>query len=136
LLPNLSTTIDRARAGNHCYGSHTVTPGGVPKYNISRIVPRLPNSSAIYWGGQSIRTHPYWPQPAHSHQQHSLTWAQLKGSSCSSAIPSSSRGMPFRAQLEECYVLNPYPELNSRDTFQAQLKESSNLTFEASPKGL
>ncbi|QCD87593.1 hypothetical protein DEO72_LG3g2131 [Vigna unguiculata] len=60
---------------------------------------------------------------SHSHQQHSPTRAQLKDSSCSSAIPSSTRGMPFRAQLEECHVLNPYPELNSRDTFQAQLKE-------------
>ncbi|QCD83388.1 hypothetical protein DEO72_LG2g3732 [Vigna unguiculata] len=27
--------------------------------------------------------------------------------------------MPFQAQLEECHVLNPYPELNSRDTFRA-----------------
>jgi len=36
--------------------------------NIVRNVPRLPNSSAIYWGGHSIWTHPYWPQPAHSHQ--------------------------------------------------------------------
>ncbi|QCE00436.1 hypothetical protein DEO72_LG7g1726 [Vigna unguiculata] len=60
---------------------------------------------------------------AHSHWQHSPTRAQLKGSSCSSAIPSSTQGMPFRAQLEECHVLNPYPELNSRDTFRAQPKE-------------
>jgi len=52
------------------------------------------------------------------------------------AIPSSTRGMPFRAQLEECHVLNPYPELNSRDTFWAQLKEPNNPTFEASPKAL
>ena len=27
--------------------------------------------------------------------------------------------MPFRAQLNECHVLNPYPELNSWDTFWA-----------------
>jgi len=47
----------------------------------------------------------------------------LSCSSCSSAIPSSTGGMPFPAQLEECHVLNPYPELNSRDTFRAQLKE-------------
>jgi len=33
-------------------------------------------------------------------------------------------------------VLNPYPELNSRDTFRAQLKEPSNLTFKAPPKAL
>ncbi|QCE03724.1 hypothetical protein DEO72_LG8g1749 [Vigna unguiculata] len=63
------------------------------------------------------------PKPAHSHRQHSPTRAQLKGSSCSSAILSSTRGMPLRAQLEECHVLNPYPELNSRDTFRAQLTE-------------
>jgi len=45
----------------------------------------------------NLWTHPYWPQPAHSHRQHLPTQAQLKGSSCSSAIPSSTRGMSFRA---------------------------------------
>ena len=59
-----------------------------PNTNIVRNVPRLPNSLAIYRGRQSIWTHPYWSQLAHSHQQHSPTRAQLKGSSCSSAIPS------------------------------------------------
>ncbi|QCE00130.1 hypothetical protein DEO72_LG7g1416 [Vigna unguiculata] len=43
------------------------------------------------------------------------------------AIPSSTQGM---------YVLNPYTELNSRDMFRAQVKEPSNLTFEASLKAL
>jgi len=38
-----------------------------PNTNIVRNVPRLPNSSANYWGGQSIWTQPYWPQPTHSH---------------------------------------------------------------------
>jgi len=71
-----------------------------PITNIVRNVPRLPNSSTNNWGGQSTWTHPYWPQPAHSHRQHSPTRAQLKGSSCSSAIPSSTRGMSFRAQLK------------------------------------
>ncbi|QCD93590.1 hypothetical protein DEO72_LG5g1665 [Vigna unguiculata] len=33
------------------------------------------------------------------------------------------RGMPFRAQLEECYVLNPYPELNSRNPAISPLKQ-------------
>jgi len=94
-----------------------------PNTNIVRNVPRLLNSSAIYWGGQSFWIHLYWPQHAHSHWQHSPPQAQLKGSSCSSAIPSSTRGMPFRAQLEECHMLNPYLELNSRDMFRAQLKE-------------
>jgi len=113
-----------------CYGSHTVTTGGVPNMNIVRNVPRLPNSSANYWGGQSFWTHPYWPQPAYSHLQHSPTRAQLKSSSCSSAILSSTRGMSFRAQLKECHVLNPYPELNSRDTFRA----TTQGTFKVSPK--
>jgi len=48
----------------------------------------------------------YWPQPAHSHQQHSPTRAQLEG--CHS-----------EPQLKECHMLKPYPELNSRDMFQA-----------------
>jgi len=109
--------------------------------NIVRNVPRLPNSSTIYWGGQSIRTHPYWPhpywqQPAHSHQQHSPTRAQLKGSLCSSAIPSSTREMPFRAQLEECHMLNPSPELNSRDTLRAQLKEHQQSHLSSFTKSL
>ncbi|QCE04510.1 hypothetical protein DEO72_LG8g2546 [Vigna unguiculata] len=55
-----------------------------------------------------------------------------QGFSCSSTILSSTRGMPFRAQLKECHVLNPYPELNSRDTFRAQLKEHQQPTFKAS----
>jgi len=88
-----------------------------PNMNIGRNVLRLPNSSTNYWGGKSSWTHPYWPQPAHSYRQHSPTRSQLKGFSCSSAIPSSTRGMPFRAQLEECHVFNPYLELNSSDTF-------------------
>ena len=50
----------------------------------------------------------------HTHRQHSPTRAQLKGSSCPSAIPSSTWGMPFWAQLEQCHVLDPYPELDSR----------------------
>ena len=46
-----------------------------PNTNIVRNVPRLPNSLVNYWGGQSIWTRSYWPQPAHSHRQHSLTRA-------------------------------------------------------------
>jgi len=42
--------------------------------------------------------------------------------------------MSFQAQFEECHMLNPYPELNSRDTFWAQLKEHQQPTFEASLK--
>jgi len=40
LLPNLSTTTDRARAVNHCYESYTVTLGGVPKYEHSSHRPK------------------------------------------------------------------------------------------------
>jgi len=35
LLSNLSAITDRARAGNHCYESYTVTPGEVSKYEHS-----------------------------------------------------------------------------------------------------
>ena len=111
LLPYLSATTDRAHAGNHATDHTPQRQVEFPNTNRGCNVLRLPNSSLNCWGGQSIYTHLYWPQPAHSHQQHSRTRAQLKDSSCSFAIPSSTRGMPFRAQLEECHVLNPYPEL-------------------------
>jgi len=107
-----------------------------PNTNIVHNFLRLPNSSINYWGGQSFWTHPYWPQPAHSHRQHSPTRAQLKGFSCSSVIPSSTRGIPFRAQLEECHVLNLYPELNLRDTFCAQLKEHQQSHLWSTTKSL
>jgi len=116
-----------------------------PNTNIVRNALTLPNSLVIYWGGQSLWTHPYWSQPTHSHQQHSPTRAQLKGFLCSSAIPSSTRVMLFWAPLEGCYFelnlrnatcLTPIPsptqgirsELNSRNT--------NNPTFEAPPKAL
>ena len=68
------------------------------------------------------------------------THTQLKGSSCSSAIPSSTQGMPFRAQLKECHS-----ELNSRNAtcltpissstqgirFKLNSRNTSNLTFKA-----
>jgi len=93
-------------------------------------MPGKPKRIRGCYRGQSIWTHPYWPQPAHSHWQHSPTRAQLKGSSCSSSISSQTRGMPFRAQLEECYVLNPIlsstqgirSELNSRNPAILPLK--------------
>ncbi|QCD83311.1 hypothetical protein DEO72_LG2g3655 [Vigna unguiculata] len=70
------------------YGPHSVTPGVVPNTNIVRNVPRLLNSSAITEEGnlsRPIRT---------SHNTHTHTSntcqpePQLKGSSCSSTIPS------------------------------------------------
>jgi len=51
-----------------------------PITNKGHNVLRLPNSSVNHWRGHSIWTHPYWPQPAHSHSR--------------DAIPSSTRGMP------------------------------------------
>jgi len=70
----------------------------------------------------------FWPiRIGHNQHTHTANTRQPKlnsrVTSCSSAIPSSTRGMPFQVQLEECHSLNPYPELNSRDTFRAQLKE-------------
>ncbi|QCD82643.1 hypothetical protein DEO72_LG2g2984 [Vigna unguiculata] len=123
LLPNLSATTDRARAGTNATDHTPQRQVEFPITNVVHNVTRLPNSSANNSEGQSIWTHPYWPQPAHSHWQHLPTRAQLKGSSCSFAIPSSTRGMPFRAQLEECTCLTPIPsstqgicsELNSRN---------------------
>ncbi|QCE14917.1 hypothetical protein DEO72_LG11g1923 [Vigna unguiculata] len=41
--------------------------------------------------------------------------------------------MSFRTQLEECHVLNPYPELNSRDTFRSQLKGYIPISTQGAP---
>ncbi|QCD82724.1 hypothetical protein DEO72_LG2g3064 [Vigna unguiculata] len=65
-----------------------------PNTNIVRNVPRLPNSST----------------------QGFLVFIRHPELNSRDAIPSLTRGMSFRAQLEECHVFNPYPELNSRDT--------------------
>ncbi|QCD93592.1 hypothetical protein DEO72_LG5g1667 [Vigna unguiculata] len=85
--------------GKPCYESHTVMPGGVPKYeHSSTLTPvTLANLSSI------------------------------KGSSCSSTILSSTRGMSFQAQFEECHMLNPYPELNSRDTSPSAAHEAPGV---------
>jgi len=78
-----------------------------PNRNIVRNVLRLPNSSVNYWGGQSIWTHPYWPQPAHSHWQHSPTRA-------------TTQEMLFRSTTQGiARALTPIPSHNSRDTFRA-----------------
>ena len=42
-----------------------------PIWSIVRNVPRLPNLSTRYRGAQSFWTHPYEPQQAHLHRQHS-----------------------------------------------------------------
>ena len=103
--------------GKPCYGSHTVTPGRVSNTNIVRNVPRLPNSSANYWGGQSIWTHPYWPQPAHSHRQYSPTRATTQEFLVFLRQPEPQlKRCDSVPQLKEYHMLNPYPEHNSRNT--------------------
>jgi len=97
-------------------------PGGVPNTNNIRNVPRLPNSSALYWGGQSNWTHLCTPQRVHSHQQHWLT----------------------RATTQEflVFICHPEPQLK-RCHSEPQLKgyvsshnsrNTSKPTFEISPK--
>jgi len=54
LLPHLSATTDRARAGKHATDHTPQRQVEFPYTNIVRIVPRLPNSSTNNWGGQSI----------------------------------------------------------------------------------
>jgi len=54
LLPNLSATTDRARAGTNATDHTPQRQVEFPITNIARNVPTLPNSSANNWGGQSI----------------------------------------------------------------------------------
>jgi len=97
-----------------CYEPHSIMLGGVPNTNIVRNVPRLPKSSAKYWGGQSIWTHPYEPQFAQSHWQHSPTWATT--------------------QEFLVFIRHPKPQLK-RCHSEPQLKEHfSKPTFKVSPK--
>jgi len=92
--------------GKPCYGSHTVTPGGVSNTNIARNVPRLPNLSANYWGGQSICTHPCGPQPAHSHRQDLPTRATTQEFLVFIRHPEPQlEGCHSESQLKECHVL-------------------------------
>jgi len=114
-----------------CYRLYSVTLGGVPNTNIVHDVSRLPNSSTNYWGGQSIWTHPYEPQLAHSHQQHSSTWATTQEFLMFIRHPDPQlKRCLSESQLKECHVLNPYPEPqlkgyvpshNSRNIQQADL---------------
>jgi len=93
------------------YEPHSVTLGGVPNTNIVRNVPRLPNSSARYRGGQSIRTHPYKLQLTHSHRQHSPTQATTQGFLLFICHPEPQlKRCHFEPQRKECHVFNPYPE--------------------------
>jgi len=103
--------------------------GGVPNTNYIRNVPRLPNSSVNYWGEQSNWTHSYTPLRAHSHRQHSPTWATTQEFLVFIRHPEPKLKRCYsEPQLKEYHVLNPYlepqlkgyvPSHNSRDTFRA-----------------
>jgi len=92
-------------------GPYSVTPGRVPNTNIVRNVPKLPNSLAKYWGGQSIWTHSYEPQIAYSHRQHSPIWATTQGFLVFICHPEPQLKRCYsELQPKEYHVFNPYPE--------------------------
>jgi len=76
--------------------------------NIIHNVLRLPNSSVNYDAGNLSG-------PIHTgHNQHTHT-ANTRQPELNLKVPRVRP--PSRDQLEECHVLNPYPELNLKDTF-------------------
>ncbi|QCD96751.1 hypothetical protein DEO72_LG6g1460 [Vigna unguiculata] len=77
-----------------CYGSHIVTPGGVPKYEHS------PTLTLAHW-------HTRQPEP------------QLKVPRVHPLSRATTQGKSFQPQPIECHVLNPYPEPQLKDTFRA-----------------
>ena len=97
-----------------CYGSHTITLGGVP-----RNVPGLPNSSATTEEGNPsgpIRT---------GHNQHTHTGTLANPSHNSKFLvfirypEPQLKGSHSGLQPKECHMINPYPEPQLKDTFQA-----------------
>ncbi|QCD90179.1 hypothetical protein DEO72_LG4g1134 [Vigna unguiculata] len=108
LLPHLQATTCRTCVGNN-YGPHSVTPGGVSNMNIVRNVPRLPNSSTKYQGGESFWTHLYETQLAHSHRQHSPIRATTQGFLVFIRHPKPQlKKCHSEPQLKECHMFNPY----------------------------
>ena len=109
-----------------------------PYTNIVCIVPRLPNSSTNNWGGQSIWTHPYWPQPALSHRQHSPTRATTQGFLVFIHHPEPQLKRCYsEPQLKEYHVLNPYLEPQPKGyVLSHNSRNISNPTFKASLKAL
>ena len=134
MLPYLSATTDRARAGKHATDHTPQRQVEFPYTKKVRIVPRLPNSLANNWGGQSIWTHPYWPQPAHSHRQHSPTRATTHGFLVFIRHPEPQLKRCYsEPQLEEYHVLNPYPEPQLKGYVPSHnLRNTSNPTLKAS----
>ena len=104
------------------------------QYEHSSYVPRLPNSSANCWGGQSIWTHPYWPQQAHSHRQHSQTRATTQEFLVFFCyLEPQLKGHHSEPQLRECHVFNPYPEPQLKGYILSHNSRNTNKpTFEVS----
>jgi len=100
LLPYLSATTDRALAGNHCYGSHIVTPSGVPKYEHSS---QRPKTTKLV--SQLLRKAIYL-DPLVLATTSTLILAAF-------ANPSSTQGL---------LVFIRHPELNSRDAISSSTR--------------
>jgi len=125
LLSYLSATTDRARARNHCYESHTVTPGGVPKYKHSS---QRPKTTKLV--SQLLRRAIYL-DPSVPTTTSTFTPATL-------ANPSSTQGFLMfichpEPQLKRCYSepqLKEYHALNplSRATTQGYVLSSTQGT--------
>ncbi|QCD99967.1 hypothetical protein DEO72_LG7g1254 [Vigna unguiculata] len=96
LLPYLSATTDRARAGNHCYGSYTVTLGGVPKYEHSSQRPKT-TKLVSYRLRRAIHM-----DPSVLATTSTLTPVTLTNLSSTQRVPRVHP--PSRAQLEGCHL--------------------------------
>ncbi|QCD96886.1 hypothetical protein DEO72_LG6g1596 [Vigna unguiculata] len=101
LLPYLSATTDRARAGNHCYGSYTVMSGGVPKYEHSS---QRPKTTKLI--SQLLRRAIYL-DPFVLATTSTLTPATLANPSHNSGVPrvhppfrATTRGMSFQTTTQ------------------------------------
>ena len=98
-----------------CYGSHTVMPGGVPKYEHSLQRPRttkLVNDSlrrAFHLDPSVLATTSTLANP--SHNSRFLVFFRYP-----EPLLKESHSEP---QPIECHVLNPYPEPQLEDTFRA-----------------
>ena len=89
--------------------------------SIVHNVPRLPNSLAKYWGGQSLWTHLYKLQLAYSHWQHSPIRATTQGSLvfiCHSEH-NSRDVIPSHNSMNVTCLLT-IPSHNSRDIIPSQ----------------
>ncbi|QCE03741.1 hypothetical protein DEO72_LG8g1766 [Vigna unguiculata] len=120
LLPYLSATTDRARAGKHAT-DHT------PQRQVEFPYTSKAVSSQDYQTRQPTTEEGNLSGPIRTgHNQHTHTGhtrqpePQLKGFSCSSAIPShNSRDVIPSHNSRNTTCLTPIPSHNSRDTFRA-----------------